>query len=31
MGLFDYFGIEDSSESLKPYVDKAISTFVTIE
>ena len=27
MGIFDYFGIEDSNESLKPYVDKAISTF----
>lgn len=29
MGIFDYFGIEDSNESLKPYVDKAISTFET--
>ena len=27
MGLFDYFGRDDSSETLKPYVDKAISTF----
>ena len=27
MGFSDYFGMSDNCDTLKPYVDKAISTF----
>ena len=29
MGFSDYFGMSDNHDTLKPYVDKAISTFET--